>query len=131
MKIASPAPLNPDLAHMDLATLQTRGHVSELVSRGVYGLRSGYTSLSAAVAHLEQLTAGDARTGAAIVQQGDRFYGVRVLEKISDPRVPSGLRGAWLRIERDENALIAPFNRHDSLRAVVDGHQVLYTEPAR
>ena len=117
MKITSPAPLNPDLAHMDLATLQTRGHVSELVSRGVYGLRSGYTSLSAAVAHLEQLTAGDARTGAAIVQQGARF--------------PSGLRGAWLRIERDENPLLAPFNRHDSLRAVVDGHQILYTEPAR
>ena len=75
MKIASPAPLNPDLAHMDLATLQTRGHVSELVSRGVYGLRSGYTSLSAAVAHLEQLTAGDARTGAAA--RGRRSAGAK------------------------------------------------------
>lgn len=131
MKITPPAQLNPVLAHIDLATMQTRSHVSELVSRGVYGLRNGYTSLAAAVAHLQQLTGGDARTGAAIVQQGERFYGVRVLEKISDPRVPSGLRGAWLRIERDDVALLAPFNRHDSLRAVVDGHHVLYTEPAR
>ncbi len=122
-----PITLNPVLAHADLATMQSGGRISELASRGLYGLRGGYTSLEAAVHHLQQLTGGDARTGAAVVQQGDRFYGVRVLEKISDARVPSGLRGAWLHIERDGRAQLAPFNLHESLRAVVDGARVMYT----
>lgn len=121
-----PVTLNPVMAHADLATMQSGRRVSELTSRGLYGLRGGYTTLDAAIHHLQQLTGGDARSGAAVVQQGDRYYGVRVLEKVSDKRVPSGLRGAWLRIERDDRASLASFNLHESLRAVVDGAKVLY-----
>jgi hypothetical protein len=122
---ATTAPLSPDLARTDLAVLRTRHHVSELSARGAYGLRGGYTSLDAALSHLGNLTKGDARKGVAIVQQGDRFYGVRVLEKVLDARTKSGMRGSWLDMEDDSKLSLAPWNKHEALVAVVDGSKVL------
>lgn len=121
-------PLLPNIATTDLAVLKSRHHVSELVARGPYGLRDGYSSLDAAVSHIGSLTTGDARGGAAIVQSGNRYYGVRVLEKISDARTSSGLRGAWLDTEDDSALRLMPFNQHAALRAVVDGTKVLYAK---
>jgi hypothetical protein len=125
----APTTLHPTMIHADLATMRTPGRVSEIVARGSYGLREGYTSLETAIRHLHSLTGGDSRTGAAIVQQGDRYYGVRVLEKISDPTTRSGLRGAWMRIERESSVEIAPFNRHAALRAVIDGSTIIRVRP--
>lgn len=126
----APTALTPSLARMDLGVLKSRHHVSELSSRGTYGLSGGYTSLDTAVGHISHLTAGDARGGAAILEADGRFYGVRVLEKISDARTSSGLRGAWLDIEDDSNLRLMPFNQHTNLRAVVDGTKILYSKHA-
>lgn len=118
-------PLADALAHADVAVLRSRHHVSELTARGSYGLRGGYTSLEAAVSHLGHLSTGDGRGGVAVVQQGDRYYGVRVLEKVLDARTKSGMRGSWLDMEDDSKLSLAPWNQHAALRAVVDGHKVL------
>lgn len=126
MNVARTLPLQ--LAQTDLAVLTSRHHTSELTARGTYGLTAGYTSLDTAINHLSQLTRGDARHGAAVLQVGERFFGVRVLEKIGDARTSSGLRGSWLDIEDDSKLRLMPFDQNPNLRAVVDGATVLLSK---
>jgi hypothetical protein len=124
------APVNfPELlSRQDLAVLKSRHHVSELVGKGAYGLREGYSSLESAISAIQQLTTGNERGGAAIIEADGRYFGVRVLEKTADARYTSGLKGHWLDIEDDSNLRLMPFNQHSSLRAVIDGHKVLYSK---
>ena len=112
----------------DIGVLKSRHHVSELVALGDYGLRMGYTSLEQAVDAMQNLTRGDHRKGVAILERDGRFFGQRVLEKISDNRYRSGLVGKYLDIEDDSGLRLMPFNQHESLRAIVDGHKVLYSK---
>ena len=112
----------------DIGILKSRHHVSELVALGDYGLRAGYTSLEQAVDAMRQLTLGDNRPGVAVFEQDGRFFAQRVLEKIADGRVSSGLRGQYLDIEDDSNLRLMPFNQDSNLRALVDGRKVLYSK---
>lgn len=130
MQLSTVGTVPAALASADIGILKSRHHVSELTARGSYGLREGYTSLDAAISHIGNLTRGDARSGAAILQVGNRYFGVRVLEKVADARTHSGLRGAWLDMEDDSNLRLLPFDQHGSLRAVVDGSKVLYSKYA-
>lgn len=115
----------------DVAVLKSRHHVSELVALGEYGRKDGYTSLEQAVDAMRVLTKGDSRKGVAIFERDGRFHAQRVLEKISDNRFRSGLDGKYLDIEDDSNLRLMPFNQHSALRAVVDGHKVLYSKFAQ
>lgn len=128
--VTAPRPTEILPARTEVAILQTRHHVSELLVLGGYGRKDGYTSLDTAINAMKSLTRGDARSGVAVLEQGGRFFGQRVLEKVSDARTTSGLRGMYLDIEDDSNVRLAPFNQHAALRALVDGSKVIISKHA-
>lgn len=117
-------------ARTEIGILQTRHHTSELLVLGGYGRKDGYATLNGAIGAMRVLTRGDARSGVAILEQGGRFFGQRVLEKASDARTASGLRGMYLDIEDDAKVRLAPFNQHHALRALVDGRKVVLSKYA-
>ena len=94
----------------------------ELVAGGRLGARDGYATLRDAMTDLAELTRGETRGAAAVLERAGRYYG----HALKGRDLEQGNRAPLTRLylEADEGAEVVELrasSRHERLRALVDG----------